>query len=161
MKHLLVLTILISLYACNFQTKPEVSIETENTFEIKTSKIEDDKAAILKVMNNQEIAWSQNDLDSFMEGYYQSDSLKFYGKSGLTKGWQQTLDTYKKGYPSKDHSGTLYFKILDISPIENQSYWVMGSYVLNRNIGNSSGVFMIIFKKIEDEWKIVADMSCG
>ena len=70
MKHLLVLTILISLYACNFQTKPEVSIETENTFEIKTSKIEDDKAAILKVMNNQEIAWSQNDLDEDLN--YQS-----------------------------------------------------------------------------------------
>jgi hypothetical protein len=84
MKHLLVFTILISLYACNFQTNPEVSIETENTFEIKTSKIEADKTAILKVMNDQEIAWSQNDLDGFMEGYHQSDSLKFYGKSGLT-----------------------------------------------------------------------------
>ena len=161
MKHLLVFTILISLYACNFQTKPEVSIETENTFEIKTSKIEADKTAILKVMNTQELAWSQNDLDGFMEGYYQSDSLKFYVKSGLTKGWQQTLDTYKKGYPSKDHSVTLSFKIIDISPIENQSYWVMGSYVLNRNIGDASGVFMVTFKKIEDEWKIVADMSCG
>ena len=161
MKHLLVFTILTSLYACNFQTNPEVSIETENTFEIKTSKIEDDKAAILKVMTTQELAWSNNNLESFMNGYLKSDSLKFYGKSGLTKGWQQTLDNYKKGYPSKDHSGTLTFKIIDISPIENQSYWVMGSYVLNRNIGDASGVFMVIFKKIEDEWKIVADMSCG
>ena len=161
MKHLLVFTILTSLYACNFQTNPEVSIETENTFEIKTSKIENDKISILKVMTTQEIAWSLSDLDGFMEGNHQSDSLKFYGKSGLTKGWQQTLDNYKKGYPTKDHSGSLTFEIIDISPIENESYWVMGKYFLSRNVGDANGVFMVIFKKIEGEWKIIADMSCG
>lgn len=123
--------------------------------------IKADKAAILKVMKNQEVAWSTNDLDGFMEGYYKSDSLKFYGKNGLTKGWQQTLDNYKKGYPSKDHSGTLTFQITDISPIESQSYWVMGSYFLKRNIGDANGVFMVIFKKIKGKWKIVSDISCG
>jgi ketosteroid isomerase-like protein len=96
-----------------------------------------------------------------MKGYIKSDSLKFYGKRGLTKGWQQTLDNYKKGYPTKDHSGTLIFEIIDLSLIENQSYWVMGRYFLSRNVGDANGVFMVIFKKIKGKWKIVADMSCG
>ena len=112
-------------------------------------------------MNDQEIAWSNNDLDGFMKGYHKSDSLKFYGKNGLTKGWQQTLDNYKKGYPTKSHSGTLQFEVIDLTPIENQSYWVMGTYFLSRDVGDTNGVFMIIFKKINGEWKIVADMSCG
>ncbi|MDG1041859.1 MAG: nuclear transport factor 2 family protein [Flavobacteriaceae bacterium] len=146
MKNLFLFIILIVIYSCNIQPK---------------STLEDDKISILKVMTTQEIAWSLRDLDGFMEGYHQSDSLKFYGKSGLTKGWQQTLDNYKKGYPSKDHSGSLNFEIIDISPIENQSYWVMGKYFLSRNVGDANGVFMVIFKKIEGEWKIVADMSCG
>ena len=144
MKNILAFAILVTLYSCNI--KPNIKA---------------DKAAILKVMKNQEVAWSTNDLDGFMEGYYKSDSLKFYGKNGLTKGWKQTLDNYKKGYPTKDHSGTLTFQITDISPIESQSYWVMGSYFLSRNVGDANGVFMVIFKKIEDKWKIVADMSCG
>lgn len=122
--------------------------------------LEKDKSAILAVMKTQEIAWSQNNLEGFMQGYWKSDSLKFYGASGLTKGWQQTLDNYKKGYPTKEHSGTLTFKINDISPIENNSYWVMGEYFLKRNVGDANGVFIIIFKKIDGEWKIVADMSC-
>ncbi|QIE59453.1 nuclear transport factor 2 family protein [Rasiella rasia] len=121
--------------------------------------VEADKSAILSVMKNQEIAWSKNDLEGFMQGYWKSDSLKFYGSKGLTKGWQQTLDNYKKGYPTKDHSGTLTFKVDDISPIEENSYWVMGRYFLKRTVGDANGNFLIIFKKIDGAWKIVADMS--
>jgi hypothetical protein len=146
MKYICTLIIFIVVISCDIQPN---------------TTIDEDKSAILKVMNDQEIAWSNNNLEGFMNGYLKSDSLKFYGKSGLTKGWQQTLNNYKKGYPNKDYSGTLNFEIVDISPIENQSYWVMGSYFLSRNVGEAEGVFMIIFKKIEGEWKIVADMSCG
>ena len=120
----------------------------------------EDKAAILTVMKMQEKAWSNYDLEGFMQGYWKSDSLKFYGSNGLTKGWQQTLDNYKKGYPTKEHSGTLNFKINDISKISENSYWVMGEYFLKRNVGDANGVFMIIFKKINGAWKIVADTSC-
>ena len=120
-----------------------------------------DKAAIKAVMKAQEVAWSQNDLEGFMQGYWKSDSLKFYGSNGLTDGWQQTLDNHKKSYPTKAHSGTLSFKINDISKIENNSYWLMGEYFLTRNLGDAKGIFIIIFKKINNKWKIVADMSCG
>jgi len=120
----------------------------------------EDKKAILLVLALQEEAWSNNDLEGFMKGYWKSDSLKFFGSSGLTKGWQQTLDNYKRGYPTKEHSGTLNFTIKDISKIDDGSYWVMGEYFLKRSVGDANGVFMTIFKKIDDEWKIVADMSC-
>ncbi len=119
-----------------------------------------DKQDILSVMKMQEKAWSNNDLESFMQGYWKNDSLKFYGSNGLTFGWNKTLANYKKRYPTKDHSGTLSFTIDDISKIENESYFVMGQYHLKRNIGDANGVFMIIFKKIDGKWKIVADMSC-
>ena len=120
----------------------------------------EDKAAILSVMKTQEKAWSNNDLEGFMKGYWKNDSLKFYGSRGLTRGWQQTLDNYKKGYPTKADSGTLSFTIDDISKIDEGSYWVMGQYYLKRTVGDANGVFLIIFKKINGEWKIVADMSC-
>ncbi|MCZ4317466.1 nuclear transport factor 2 family protein [Aequorivita viscosa] len=119
-----------------------------------------DKEAILSVLKTQEIAWTQNDLEGFMQGYWKSDSLKFYGSSGLTNGWQKTLDNYKKGYPTKEYTGTLKFTIDAITKIEDESYYVMGQYHLTRKAGNANGVFLIIFKRIEGEWKIVADMSC-
>ena len=146
MKHIIIITSLFFSISINAQGN---------------SNYKKDKADILAVMKAQEIAWSNNDLESFMKGYWKSDSLKFYGKSGLTKGWQQTLDNYKKGYPTKEHSGTLTFKINDVSAIEGNSYWVMGEYFLKRNVGDANGVFIIIFKKVDGEWKIVGDMSCG
>ena len=125
-----------------------------------TSSIEKDKKTILSIMKSQEKAWYKNNIEAFMEGYWKSDSLKFFGSSGLKYGWQSTLNGYKKRYPTKDHTGTLRFKINDISQINSASYFVMGEYHLVRNIGNADGVLMIIFKKINGEWKIIADTSC-
>lgn len=120
----------------------------------------EDKEAILTVLKTQEKAWNNNDLEGFMQGYWKSDSLKFYGSKGLTSGWQKTLDNYKKGYPSKEYTGTLSFTIDAITMIEENSYYVMGQFHLIRDAGNANGVFLIIFRKIEGEWKIIADLSC-
>jgi hypothetical protein len=143
MKKLIFLFLLNSTIFCTAQTQ--------------TSQ---DKEAILSVMALQETAWNNHDLEGFMEGYWKNDSLKFYGGSGLTKGWENTLNNYKKGYPTKDESGFLKFVINDVSKIEDHTYWVMGEYHLTRDVGNANGVFIIIFKKINGEWKIIADMSC-
>lgn len=128
-----------------------------NGFSQTTEK--EDKEAILNVMKIQEKAWSNNDIEGFMEGYWKSDSLKFYGKSGLTYGWEKTLANYKKGYPTKEHTGTLSFKINALTKINDGAYYAMGEYHLTRKAGNADGIFMIIFKKIDGEWKIIADTS--
>jgi len=120
-----------------------------------------DDAAILEVMKQQEEAWNNFDLEGFMEGYWKNDSLKFFGKSGVTHGWDETLARYKRGYPDKSHTGTLNFKIEQISPIETNSYYVMGRFYLTRDAGDAEGIFMIIFRKIDGEWKIISDTSCG
>ena len=127
---------------------------------ISTFAQTEDEAAILDVMKQQEEAWNNFDLEAFMEGYWKSDSLKFFGKSGVTHGWEQTLARYKKGYPDKAHTGTLNFKIEQIAPIEANSYYVMGRFYLTREAGDAEGIFMIIFRKIDGEWKIISDTSC-
>lgn len=118
------------------------------------------EAVIRLVLEKQVTAWNKHDLEGFMDGYWKSDQLKFYGASGLTLGWDQTLANYKKRYPTKRETGTLNFVINDISIIEGNNYWVMGEYHLKREIGDAEGIFIIIFKQINGEWKIVADMSC-
>lgn len=120
----------------------------------------EDKATILQLLKKQEKAWSNHDLVGFMETYWESDSLKFYGANGLTFGWKNTLEGYKKRYPTKNETGTLNFIIDDISRISDDAYHVMGQYHLKRDVGDANGVFLIIFRRINGEWKIVADMSC-
>lgn len=127
---------------------------------LSANQQEDDKAAILAVLKMQEEAWSKHDIDTYMQGYWKSDSLKFYGSSGLTFGWQKTLDNYKRAYPTAEDTGTLSFTIESMTPIEKNAYYVMGRYHLERKKGNADGVFMIIFKKINGHWRVIADLSC-
>ncbi|MFD2568810.1 YybH family protein [Pseudotenacibaculum haliotis] len=125
-----------------------------------TNTEQEDRSAITAVLKAQEKAWSSHNIEEYMQGYWKSDSLKFYGSSGLTYGWEKTLANYKRGYPSKDHTGTLRFVINDMTQIEKGAYYVMGEYHLTRKVGDANGVFLIIFRKINGEWRIVADMSC-
>ncbi|WP_405382095.1 YybH family protein [Maribacter sp. LLG6340-A2] len=126
----------------------------------KEHSIEADKLEITRILEKQQNDWSNNNLIGFMDGYHQSDSLFFFSGSKLKTGWKTTLDSYQKNYPDTSHTGKLTFNIVKIYPIDNDAYFVMGEYLLERTIGNAKGSFMIIFKRINGEWKIIADSSC-
>jgi len=121
---------------------------------------EDDTATIRGIMEMQAKAWSNNDIEGFMVGYLESDSLTYFNSSGIKRGYQAMLDGYKERFPTKAHTGTLNFVLRDISKISQGLYWVMGEYHLTREVGDSNGTFMVIFKRINGEWKIIADSSC-
>ncbi|MDO5968565.1 nuclear transport factor 2 family protein [Flavivirga aquimarina] len=142
MKKLILLFCLVSVFNSYSQTSEE-----------------QDKKAILKVLKKQRLAWSDNNIEKFMEGYWKSDSLKFYGSNGVTHGWENTLERYQKAYPTADHTGKLNFRINAITKITEGAYYVLGEYHLKREVGNADGIFMIIFKKIDGHWKIIADTS--
>ncbi len=144
MKKLIPFIILIILASCK-TTKPTAT---------------DDVAAIRSILDQQQKAWSDNDLEGFMAGYWQSDELTYYSRGKITKGWHTTLANYKRNYPTKDETGELNFEIANISQINADAYWVMGSYFLTRDAGDANGTFMIIFKRINGEWKIIGDSSC-
>ena len=134
-----------------------ISIVCLNSFSIQAQN--PDKEAIKSLLEVQRQAWNNYDIEGFMEGYWKSEDLKFYGSNGVTYGWDNTLERYKKAYPTKEHFGTLEFVLNEISIIDKGSYYVMGEYHLKRTIGNADVIFMIILKKIKGEWKIIADTS--
>lgn len=110
-------------------------------------------------MQTQEDAWNRGDLEAFMDAYWHSDSLQFIGSRGLTYGWQQTLDNYKKGYPDRDAMGALKFTVLSIQQLSPKSAFVIGKWHLARKAGDLSGHYTLLWKKIKGKWVIVADHS--
>lgn len=120
------------------------------------STINSEKDAILKVMHQQEQDWNNGDIEAFMQGYWQSDSLMFIGKNGIKYGWQTTLDNYKKSYPDKAAMGKLTFEILKLEQSNNTAY-MLGKWSLVRNEDNPNGYFTLYWKKINDNWVITID----
>ncbi|WP_345954972.1 nuclear transport factor 2 family protein [Mucilaginibacter sp. PAMB04168] len=118
-----------------------------------------DKPAILKVLETQRQAWNRGDLEGYMQGYWKSDSLLFVGKSGPKYGWQTTLDNYKSGYPDKAAMGQLVFKILKVQLLDKTNAFVLGGWQLQRDRDAPGGYFTLLLRKINGEWKVVADHS--
>lgn len=118
-----------------------------------------DVQAIRDIMQSQQDAWNSGDLDAFMDGYWESDSLKFIGGSGVTYGWQATLDRYKKGYPDKSAMGKLTFDILHIEDLGKKHMMVTGKWHLQREKDAPNGHYLLVWKKLKSEWVIIADHS--
>lgn len=118
-----------------------------------------DEKAILKVLENQTINWNKGDIDQFMVGYWENDSLMFIGQSGVIYGYQNTLARYKKSYSDTVKMGKLDFTIIKVMRISPDAYFVLGKFHLKRTIGDASGHFTLLFRKIKGKWVIVADHS--
>lgn len=114
---------------------------------------------IRKILDTQTAAWNRGDVDAFMKGYWENDSLMFIGKSGVTYGWQNTLNNYKKGYPNAAAMGQLHFTIIKVEKLSAKCYSVIGKWHLKRTIGDLEGHYTLLFKKINGEWVIVQDHS--
>jgi ketosteroid isomerase-like protein len=83
----------------------------------------------------------------------------FIGKSGVTYGWKNTLNNYKKGYPDAAAMGQLTFTILKVKSLSDQYQQVVGKWHLKRSQGNLDGHFTLLFQKIKGQWMIVMDHS--
>ncbi|MBM71640.1 MAG: DUF4440 domain-containing protein [Crocinitomicaceae bacterium] len=113
---------------------------------------------VLQTMEAQQNAWNEGDLDAFMNGYWESDSLLFIGKSGLNNGYLNTLNNYKKAYPDKNTMGTLSFKNMSWTPLSDSAALLIGSWQISEE---QNGMYSLIWKNIDGRWVIIADHSSG
>lgn len=119
-----------------------------------------DEAAVRELLQQQVKSWNCGDLRGFMKGYWQHDSLLFIGKNGITYGFKQVLEQYRKSYPDMDAMGELSFDILKVEMINKESCFVVGKWHLKRDsMGDASGHFTLLLRKLQGEWVIVADHS--
>lgn len=141
MKNFILLLTVFAITACSGQNK--------NPLQVVNTK-----------MKQQEEAWNNRDLEGFMIPYWHSDSLVFIGKSGLTYGWQQTLDNYKDTYSTPEEMGTLKFENKIVRQLDPETIQVIGKWLLIRpKEGDISGHYSLVWKLKNGEWVIISDHS--
>lgn len=119
----------------------------------------DDVKLITTVLDKQAAAWNQGDIETYMLGYWNNDSLLFIGNKGPVYGYQPTLVLYRKSYPDKQAMGMLSFSALTFKKLSHEYYYVTGKWSLQRHKDNPNGYFTLLFRKIDGRWLIVADHS--
>lgn len=115
--------------------------------------------AIRQLMKQQTEAWNQGNIRSFMDTYWQSDSLLFIGKNGVTYGWRATLDRYKRSYPDTAAMGQLQFNLLEFKQLAPDLCFLVGKWHLQRTAGDLQGHFTLLIRRVKGAWKIIADHS--
>ena len=118
-----------------------------------------DEKEVRNVLATQNAAWNRGDVDAFMVGYWENDSLMFIGKSGVTYGYKNTLSNYKKNYPDTATMGKLTFTLIQVKQLSPEYFHVTGKYYLTRTMGDASGHFTLLFRKINGKWVIISDHS--
>jgi len=120
-------------------------------------------AAVRAVLQAQVDAWNHHDLDAFMAGYWKSPELTFFSGATETKGWEPTLERYRRNYQSAGRSmGTLSFSDLRVEALSSDAAFVRGQFHLVMPEGkHPHGVFTLIFRKFPEGWRIVHDHTCA
>ena len=111
------------------------------------------------VLDKQVEAWNRGDLEGFMAGYWNSPDLVFQSGATLTRGWQQTLERYRRLYQAEGKEmGRLRFEELDVQPLSPDAAFVRGRWQLTmKDDSHPGGLFTLLLRRIGGEWKIVHD----
>jgi ketosteroid isomerase-like protein len=121
-----------------------------------------DQETIYATMNRQMSDWNRGDIDAFMNGYWESDSLMFVGKAGITQGYKATHARYLKSYPDRATMGTLKFTYLSLTFPGNGVAFLVGKFHLTRpEKGNLEGHYSLLWKKINGKWVVICDHTSG
>ena len=103
--------------------------------------------------------WNKGNIEGYMHGYWQSDSLLFIGSKGPRYGYDVTLKRYKEAYPDAAHMGRLTSTIASIQQLSSDYYFVVGHWALKRAAGDVEGSYTLLLRKIMGQWVIVCDHS--
>jgi ketosteroid isomerase-like protein len=119
---------------------------------------EETRREIESLLATQDAFWNAEDIEGFMQTYWKSDALTFSGGGKTTRGWQATLDRYRKGYP-KGQMGQLHFDQLETTLLGDKVALVLGRWYLDNQGEKKEGNFSLVMKKFDEGWKIVHDHS--
>jgi len=116
-----------------------------------------DIKAVKALLFRQQNDWNKGAIDDFMNGYWESDKLKFVGANGITYGYDATLKNYHKRYPNREAMGQLTFGVKSVEKLSRKVIMLVGTWDLDRKSGPIGGYFTLMFKKINRKWVIISD----
>jgi len=117
------------------------------------------EGAVRALLDAQVAAWNRGDLEGFMAGYWRSPELVFCSGATVTKGWEPTLERYRKRYQSQGREmGELRFSGIEIVPLAPDAAFARGVYRLRMKDGSEPhGLFTLVLRRTGEGWRIVHD----
>ncbi len=123
--------------------------------------------AVCTLLDDQVAAWNRGDLVGYMDGYWRSPQLTFFGGGNVTMGWDETLARYRRRYQGEGKAmGTLTFSRLQIELLGREAAMARGRWTLHFNRPAAAGptelagLFTVLLRHLPEGWRIIHDHSC-
>jgi len=113
---------------------------------------------ITDILDQQKISWNEENIEGFMEYYWNSEKFTFQSGNKRLHGWDALLSRYKENY-SGEKWGKLDFTGIEIKVLSNDIAYVLGRWQVLYNDSSNEGLFTIIFLRMPEGWRIVHDHS--
>lgn len=113
--------------------------------------------SIAHLLETQQAAWNSGDIDGYMQGYWNSDSLVCTGGGTVNRGWAATYAKYLRSYDTRGKMGTLRFNEVEISVFPGGTASVLDRWRLDRDADRPAGVFSLLLRRFPEGWKIILD----
>ncbi|OZB11336.1 MAG: DUF4440 domain-containing protein [Hyphomonas sp. 34-62-18] len=131
-----------------------------------------DEAAILALLEAQDVAWNEGDIEGFMAGYLRSPDLRFASGGNITRGWDETLarykarygtgaemGRYKARYGTGAEMGTLTTSDHEIEILSADAAIAHGKWQLDWQGKQPWGLYTLVLRKTDGAWRIVSDTT--
>lgn len=117
--------------------------------------------AVRALLAEQVAAWNRRDLEGYMRGYLRAPELRFFAGASVTRGWQETLDRYRKRYQSEGKEmGTLEMRDVEVQVLSPQHAFARGRWHLAFGDGKTAeGLFTLLLERQREGFRIVHDHS--
>lgn len=115
-------------------------------------------AEIGAIIQEQQRSWNEGSLEGFMAYYWNSEEFTFQSKNTRLQGWEELHVMYQTNY-SGDKRGILEFGDITINVLSEDAVYVIGRWRVKRPDGEKEGLFTLIFRRLDDGWRIIHDHS--
>ncbi len=117
------------------------------------------EGAVRALLDAQVEAWNRGDLEGFMAGYWRSPELTFCSGGNVTKGWEATLERYRRRYQAEGREmGRLSFETVDVLGLGRDAALARGGWRLHTSDGKEPhGLFTLLLRRPDGDWRIVYD----
>ncbi|MGH1421125.1 MAG: YybH family protein [Hyphomonas sp.] len=150
---LFAISALMLLPACAQSVKGPAPISSGQT--AKQSEVGQIEALLIA----QDKAWNVGDIDAFMDGYWDSPELRFASGGTVTRGWDETNRRYHARYNTPEKMGRLTTSDYEIALMAPDVAVAHGRWRLDVANDAPSGLYTLILRKIDGQWKITSDTT--
>ncbi len=155
--NLTIFFLLVCCHAALAQTgKPGIPADKKQT-RSPSELLFEKKKLLIGLLEKQESDWNRADLNSFLQPYWDSDTLVTVNVRGLIYGKANFERQLRRNFPDSASMGHLDYEIIHISLIGENDALLTGKWLRKNDKKFRGGYFTILLRKSGNRWMIISE----